>query len=1665
VILGLLLLLALIIQIPTVQNSLVRKITNTLSDQTDTEIQIDHLYLGFFNTVNLRGVYAEDLTQDTLLYAGRLGVDLNMLALLGRRVQIKELDLRDITVNLSRTTRDSSFNFQFLIDAFAGEQKEKTSTSAPWTILVDQIKLSNTQLRLLDEIGRYELNTDIGYLQIDINSLDLVAQTLDIRQLQLANSAIRYTQFAGGNSDTSSRSSDPTTETGSAYPQPPMAISLERLSLTDNQFAYSNNNTVRQKNLLDFSHLDLKDLNLEARQISWQTDSLKAQIRQLSVEDHSGFKINRFETEAFFGNQQIRAKDLLLRTPQTNIQLNYTADYEDFSVWGSDLAERVRMQFELDNTSIAFQDLNYFAPAIKEIKQINTGLTRTILAKAKASGTLAQLNQFNINLSVANDLRLVADGQARNLTAPKKLSYRLNLRDLSTSHDQLKNLTRNVNIPAGLEPLGRIKLSGQLRGSLDTVNGNNIELKTNSTSYFAGDLRTRHLQSSTPIAFQLDINALRTEAADLAGFSSSPLPAALYRLGKINYGGTIQGNQYDITSRGVLNSDAGMVQTNARIQFNTDYTDAEYEGSVRLDSFELGYVLQDTSIGTTSLALQGEGNGLQADSLRVKVAGTVQAFEYRDYLYKNLVIDGLVRQNLFEGNAQFDDPNLRFDFSGAVNLRDSIPALQFEARIDTLNLSNLKLGELPYAFSGSLKSDFTGQQLNTLNGMVRLNNSYLSNDTSSYYLDSLLMQAAMLRPGNRLSIVAPFLNFQISGDYDPAQLPDLLKDYLNDYFPVDTLLSRVEEMDSLAIRPAPQASSQQNFSGQLRLQQATPLIRIFSPAIEHLDTADVSFSFNSIAKDLKLTAAIPALRVAGQQMDSLGISIDGSSENLELALSAFQLDYGMDRPLSRLQFDSRLGNDSLYLDLSAIEEQGKQARKKLAFSGEATEADGAYLFSFVNDFWLNNQPWKVNPGHAFLYKNKILDIRQLNLSNRQQKLSLQTKKSNAEGEMPPLQIGFNDFRISEILKVLQLQELDYEGEINGSVTLRDYNKNLNYLADLQVDNIMLQEQAVGNLRLEATQESSRKPLIRLNAALDGPEGQLNAKGTYAINNQYLDLDASFRDLRVRLLDPFLFGLIRESRGRVEGDFALSGKASAPKIDGTMQLDSISTIFGLSGVRYTILKETLRFNNNRIQFETAELLDKEGNRAFLDGYLDISDFGDVGLGLDFQTSRFQILNTDSEDEDLYYGTLFVAADVTLRGSALNPVINMQARTLQPSQLFVQPLSIDQAVASQEDFIIYGNPAAYEPQDSSQTIDDVYQLDRNGIDLTLNMEVTPAAELQVIIDPATGDKLVCRGNAEATVRMTPDGRLDILGNYRITDGRYALNYQGILKKDFAIESGSRLDFIGDPLATRFDISAIYTTQTPTFELIRNRLTDENSPEALAAKRRKRVDVVLSIEGDLDEPDIGFDIQIPESSSITSATRQELQRIRENNTELNKQVFSLLLLNSFLSQQSGGGDLADAGASVYLSSVSALLTNQLNRLADNYLKGVDVNIGIDSYQSAYDLGDSGNTVTELNLGVSKQLFNDRLSLKVGGNVNLNSDNTSLVEGANFSSIAGDFVLEYKLTEAGDIRLRVFRRDNYDVLNQNNVPQTGVGISFSKSFGDVNKQAEKEKKKQKEK
>ncbi|MEM1325952.1 MAG: translocation/assembly module TamB domain-containing protein [Bacteroidota bacterium] len=1646
----------MIIQIPSVQTKLVQQATKSLSETLNTDVGIGGVDIDFFKTVVLKDIYIESQQQDTLIFAERIGVNVGLARIFNNHIHVKHVDLQGVKTNLYRAEADSLFNYQFLIDAFAStEPVDTTASTTVWTFGIDQVDVRDTYFRMLDEYAYNDTEVYLDHLEFHIDDLDMEKQRLDINLVRLRDSDIRYS-FLEKPDDPIVELPDIQNDSSEAaplvFPDFGWELYLNKLSLVDNHVVYEDRNRQRIEKAVDFNHLNLTDLNIELRNWQLLSDRIEGKVKTIAFEDHSGFVLDDSGLNWRVTPEAATISNFSLSTPKSKFKAKASANYPDFAALVDDL-EAILLDFEVQKMALAFEDLRYFAPSVTEINQLNTSLDKTINFSGKASGTLADLRAIEVDFSVDNDIVLRAVGSASDLMDTDQLKYNIRLRKLTTSYQRLKRLTRDVPLPKGLKDLGRIDLTGQFIGGLNQVSGKEVRLETQAYTRFIGDFLADHLTDSQPIAFNLDIRELRTQASEASGLVEGGLPPEVKRMGKIYFSGNISGDEYNIDANGELKTDVGSVTTDAKVAFNSDYTNASYNGQVQLNEFDLGYVLQDTTIGTVSFELAGTGNGLAADSIRAELNGQITSFDYLGYNYQNLQVDGIINRKEFIGEASLQDPNLTFTFQGDVNLNDSLPDLNFTASIDTVNFANLNFEGIPYAFSGDIDSDFQGSNADNISGTARIENIYLSNDSAFMQTDSIVLLASEIDTGRSIVVQSEFLNFSLRGDYNIAELPILVNNYVNDYFPVDGFISPVDQTDSLAIEPGqPRATlPDQNFTAIFELAEPLPLINIFYTGIEQLDTATAKFVLNTKAKNLSFSTDIPFISVMNNNLSNIKLRTQGTPSLLNSRLSVEDINYGMDRPISIATVGFDLGNDSLFMSVEALESVGDSSLTKLALSGQANQPNERYIVTFDEQLTLNNEAWQISPENEIVYLDNLLNISNLNFKKEDQVLALSTEDRTQDQDVAPIKLGFQNFELSEIFNFINMEEANYAGEINGGVTVRDYSGNLNYLADLSINNILLEDQAVGDLNVKASQDG-QNPVINIDAALDGQMGAFTAKGNYEIPSEAFDIAAEMDDFKIKLIDPFMQDLIRESRGELNGTFDITGTPTAPQIAGRLGMDSVSTVLGIAGVRYTVARDEITFDNSIMKFGTLDLEDANGNKAQLQGAMDISDLEAIKMDLNFSTSRFQVLNTTSKDEELYYGKLMVSADVDIQGTTLEPVIDMSASTLSGTQLIVQPLTVEAAVASQRDFIIYADPEEYLLEDSTRNLNDVYQVNTSGVDLTMKLEVTPSAELQIVIDPATGDKLVCRGAAEMVIDMAPNGIVDILGNYRITDGRYSMNYQGLVKKEFELKPDSRLDFVGDPLDTRFDISAIYTAETPTFELIRNRITDENSSEALAAKRRTDVDVVLNMRGALDEPEISFDIQVPQGGSgVTSITRQELQRLRDNPSELNKQVFSLLLLNSFISQQSGGGGIADAGRSVALSSVSSLLTNQLNRLADNYVKGVDINIGIDSYQSDYDLGDAGNTVTELNLGVSKQFFDDRLSVQVGGNVNVNSQSALVVEGANFSSIAGDFVLEYKLTPAGNYRLRVFRRENFDVLNQDNSPQTGVGLTFTKSFGEV--------------
>jgi len=179
------------------------------------------------------------------------------------------------------------------------------------------------------------------------------------------------------------------------------------------------------------------------------------------------------------------------------------------------------------------------------------------------------------------------------------------------------------------------------------------------------------------------------------------------------------------------------------------------------------------------------------------------------------------------------------------------------------------------------------------------------------------------------------------------------------------------------------------------------------------------------------------------------------------------------------------------------------------------------------------------------------------------------------------------------------------------------------------------------------------------------------------------------------------------------------------------------------------------------------------------------------------------------------------------------------------------------------------------------------------------------------------------------------------------------------------------------------------------------------------------------------------------VTETIDGKLAQLRQDENEMNKQVFALLLLNRFIGENPFESNSGVSAETMARQSVSKILSQQLNNIASNLIKGVDLNFDLESTED-YSTG-TQNTRTDLNVDISKKLLNDRLKVTVGSNFGLEGEAR---QNENTTNIAGDVTIDYSLSRDGRYMLRAYRKNDYQVALQGQIVETGVGFIITLDY-----------------
>jgi hypothetical protein len=642
------------------------------------------------------------------------------------------------------------------------------------------------------------------------------------------------------------------------------------------------------------------------------------------------------------------------------------------------------------------------------------------------------------------------------------------------------------------------------------------------------------------------------------------------------------------------------------------------------------------------------------------------------------------------------------------------------------------------------------------------------------------------------------------------------------------------------------------------------------------------------------------------------------------------------------------------------------------------------------------------------------DFENFSISHNKQSLTLGSRQT-AENENE-ITINLHDFTLSNLNPFITSSDIVLSGLLNGNASFSGFGKNIIFSTSLGFIDFNVNNESIGDGNIISLWDSKKESIGLNGNFMRGTLPTIGFTGFYYPNKKEnsLDIELQLKKTPLKLFERFLVGVMSDIRGYASGDLFLQGSLKNPLLTGDIEVQRGGFKVDYLNTSYTFNGKA-KFVKNDIILQDIVLFDQFGKEAKVSGNMPHDYFNDIKLNINININRFFVLNTTEALNSSYFGQAYATGLINFRGDLNKLIIDVDAKT-EPGTQFNIPLSTPEEV-SESGFIRF---VSKDP--NTVVVKDQYKVDFNGIQMSLNLEVTPSAEVLLIFDRKIGDIITGTGSGNIKMDISPLGNFTMYGNYVISKGSYLFTLKNVINKKFKITEGGTINWNGDPFEADINLDAVYKLRTSLNEIL---VSD-------SSKRRVPVDCVIKMTDKLMNPTIKFDIKLPQSDErIQNDVRAAINT--DNESELNKQMFSLLMLGRFFPPNE-----AVSSSSLGLSqNTSELLSSQLSNMLSQSNEYVTLGVNVRA-------GDQ-TASNEWQASMSTQLFQQRLS--IDGNVGVANNPASA------SNLVGDMSVEYKVTTDGKLRLRAFTQSN-DYTNLTTIaPYTqGVGVFYREDFETFN-------------
>ncbi len=1627
-IIALLLLLAILIQIPSFQNYAKVKALIYLEGKLKTKVTVGNLNIRFPNHILLEHVYFEDQHKDTLLYGARISVDIALFKLLKDTVAVKAVELENIQINIHRNLPDTVFNFDYIVKAFSSDTSKETKPKdsiSPLQFKLGKILLKNIHFRYKDDLSGIDSRFIIGNLKTKISHFNPNFGSYELSSIEITGLIARMKMYqAAQQENTQSTESTRLEDSVSKFP----SFSMGTLSLQQADIMYDE--VGKMGVTVDLKELKLKPGSLDFSKMSIPIEMFVLRGAQVAVRLD---KKNQQLAKSTTTKKVIAAPSWKLSVAKAVFDSNHFSfhDYNEKSFKkGIDYHHIVLQNFgvQLDSLLLSpniysgkISKLHFSEKSGLNVKEISTIFSYTD-KEAKLEKLLLQTDR-----SIIQDKVIVGYPSISSIAKkPGDISLEVELKNSSLAVSELLLLAPMLDSIFAKHRTSIIKVNGSMKGFVKNLTIPNFEMSGLGKSSISIKGNIIGLPKLEQTFANISLKYLNTTRADIESFTPAhTIPDNIKIPENIRVTGMFNGSIKDFKTNLVLNSSDGSARLIASLNNKGEF----YDASIQVDTLNLGSILkQDSLLGKVSLTATAKGSGFDYKTMKTNLTAKVEKANIKGYQYKNVLADIKLNNGNAKIEASIKDTNINIQLDGTASLKNKYPAVKMNMLIDTINFHALHLMQDSLSFHGNLMADFSNTNPDSLDGSLFMTAINFSLGNKSYITDTISLIASHTDSNQSIKVHSELAKINMHGKYRLTELATAVQHHVKKYYQLkgfkDTLFT-------------PQQWEADMVFG------VSPLLLKVVPDLIGTEPISSKITFDSEKEALEFSLNAPLLKYAGQSFKHINAHVLTDKEAIKYQVSLERLGTKKE-VLNRINLEGNVSKNSIFGNLTI---KNKSFEKIYQMAATGAQTGSGFKFQLQPDsLLLNQQTWKVNPDNFIRFDSSGVFANHFDITNKDQSLSI---NSLGTSNHDPLSMVFKQFNIKTLTNIVKSDSINIEGVINGEAVIKNVTSKPVFTSNIVVTGLAYQQTGLGTLELKV--DNQLEDRYTANITLKGIGTQLSLNGFYRSSESLVDLKLLVDSLNLATIKPFSLNQIKEAGGNMTADVRIVGTMDKPKINGFMSFNKAFITSTMLGQKFSMADERIDVSDNNIQFKQFTLTDSIGNKAILDGSIATNNFQNLGFNLNLIAENFNLISSTKADNKLFYGKLNLDADINITGSVSEPVVVAKLKANKNTNLTVVLPSSDPELQKREGVVNFIDKRLVSEIAQQINLKDslVKQTTLKGINFSSVIETDTGAVFTMVIDSRTGDALTIQGKSSLSGGLDESGKLSLTGMYEVERGSYLVSFN-FLKRKFELVKGSTMNWTGDPLSASLNITALYETKASTIDLVAAELGGLTTAELNKYKQRIPVQVFLKMRGELLKPQISFDIIIPEpEASKWQVVDDKLKQIRTDESQMNKQVFAILFLGRFvgedITQNSTGSTTTET---MVRQSVGSILSDQLTKAANGIIKGVDLSIGFES-QDDYSTG-AQQTRTDMKVGLSKSLNNDRIKVNVGTNVALEGVSTS----QNSSKISGDVSVDYLITKDGRYMLRTYSKNNYEGVIEGDIIESGITFIFTVEYekiGDI--------------